>query len=93
MLRKYGYKVFNFNSDRKFNRGKMSDFVDIVVMGAGLLYFIEVKLGKDRYSSGQIETKELIERICERNKTIVYYTVTDNNVDEIINAIYYRKIF
>lgn len=91
-LRKYGYKVFSFNSNRYMNKATVG-FPDYVVIKCGFLFFIEVKLNKDKYTIAQQEVRDNIGQVIDKNKTIVYKTVTEKNVDEVINEIYYFKIY
>lgn len=77
-LEKYGFKVFNFNSNLKM---RTKDFVDIVVVGKGKAYFIEVKIGKDTLSKGQQIAKQYVDTFSD------YHIATENNYKEIIDAI------
>lgn len=81
-LRKYGYKIFNFNNKGRIQTGYMKDWVDIVIAGHGRIYFIEVKIGKDKHSEGQLETKE---KLISCNAT--YLVVTENNYLDTIQKI------
>lgn len=91
-LKKLGYKVINFNSQRRFNKSQ-KDFVDYVVIGKGFIYFIELKIGKDKLSPGQEETKKLLEDAVTSNLTVKYLLITENNIEEMLNVIYYQKKF
>lgn len=52
IIRKYGGKVYNFNSKKALTPG-MKDFVDFVIIYRSSIYFIEVKIGEDKFSEGQ----------------------------------------
>ena len=77
-LEKYGFKVFNFNSNLKM---RTKDFVDIVVVGKGKAYFVEVKTGKDTLSKGQQIAKQYFDTLS------TYHIATENNYKQIIDAI------
>lgn len=91
-LRKNGYLVFNFSSHKKM-LGSCKGFTDLVIMKAGFIWFIEIKLYKDTYSELQLETEKSIRLAVKRNSYIKYFLVDEKNVDEVINSIYYLKIY
>ena len=78
-LEKLGYKVFNFNSNRKMLQAK--DFVDLFIVGHKRTFAIEVKIGTDKLSPGQQVTRRLFEQ-CEN-----YHLATEKNYKDIINLI------
>lgn len=75
-LRKFGFLVFNFNSDKKFNRGRMVGFVDYVIIGKNKIYFVEVKIGADKLNPDQEKFKEML-LVLEHNTNdqISYFNV------------------
>ena len=59
ILRKHGFTVINNNYNRKFSKA-MAGFVDYATITHGL--FIEVKIGKDKFSEEQELTKKKLTR-------------------------------
>ncbi len=61
-LRDYNYLVFNFGSKRALPQSA-KNFVDIVIVGKGLVRFIEVKkkATNDKFRGEQPKTKQYIE--------------------------------
>ena len=82
-LEKIGYKVFTFNSNRAMPSGSKG-FVDHVLVGHGLNYMIEVKIGKDKLSAEQKKTQKLFSQ-CNN-----YFIITENNLDQIIDYILWK---
>lgn len=76
-LEKYGYKVWNFNSNLKM---RCKYWVDLVVAGKGWLFLIEVKIGTDKLSDGQEITRHELSHIKGNCK---YEIVTENNYLEV----------
>jgi hypothetical protein len=70
-LRKWGYTVINFSDKRALRKG-MKDWVDYTIFGKRLIIFIELKIDKDKLSSGQTETALKLTEIAERNSTVIY---------------------
>lgn len=70
-LEKFGYQVYNFNSNRANNRGIIG-FPDHVIVGRGLLIFIEVKRDGDIMSKQQFAFQEAIKSV-EDNKRVMYF--------------------
>lgn len=70
-LRKYDFLVFNFNSDRKLNRGKMTGFVDHLIIGKNCIWFIEVKVGNDTIKPNQQKIYDCVDQIGRRNNWVV----------------------
>lgn len=85
-LRKFGYKVFNFNSRKAFFQG-LTGMTDFIIIGKGKIFFVELKIGKDKYSEIQIEIKKEILNVSDRNPFIFYLTATDLNYTEIVSDI------
>ena len=77
-LRKFGFLVFNFNSDKKFNRGRMVGFVDYFIIGKNKIYFVEVKIGADDLSYEQEKFKEML-LVLEHNTNdqVSYFNVSN----------------
>jgi hypothetical protein len=61
-LEKYGFKVFNFQSNRAMGTGTVG-MTDLLVIGRAAFekYFIEIKIGRDRLSPEQIALRERLE--------------------------------
>jgi len=77
-VKKFGFKVINFNSKTTLRKG-MKDFVDYVVFNKKKVAFIEVKIGKDKYSEGQLETRDMLINASKLSKGIIkYYEITSN---------------
>jgi len=76
LLRDYGFTVINFNSKSKFSAG-LRGFVDYVIFDKTRLIFIEVKIGKDKYSKAQEDTKVKLSSIAEYNPAVYYHLVSD----------------
>lgn len=79
-LEKYGFKVWNFSTKHRTTSG-VKDFVDFVIAGYGRIYFVELKIGADKLSEGQIRTKKILE------KTKRYILLTEDVVDNFIEAV------
>ena len=93
-LRKYGYTVMNFNSQKQLIRG-IKGFTDFLIVGAGHLYFIEVKIGKDRFSPEQQAFKIEIQYASERNPFVFYMECNEDNykdIHEYILSNNYKKL-
>jgi len=91
-LRKFGYRVINFNSGRALNKW-MKDFVDIVVFNSRILVFVEVKTEstKDRLTIEQMNTAVMLSSLATRNKDVNYSQVKNlqqakNLVDRILTG-------
>lgn len=82
-LEQFGFKVWNFSSNKRLNAG-MKDYVDYVVIGRGKEHKIELKLTGDKFSDGQLETKE---KILEIGKPVYYHEATEHNYKAIIDLI------
>ena len=74
-LRKFGFLVFNFNSDKKFNRGAMRGFVDHLIIGKNCVWFLEVKIGKDILSPEQIDLLTQLKILEDRTDVVKWYLV------------------
>lgn len=87
-LRKYGAKVFNFQSHKKM-LGHSKDWLDIVVIYRNRIYFLEIKTKstKDKLSPGQIETRELLTEISSLTTFVTYREVNEENHTDIIYEI------
>lgn len=82
-LREYGYRVFNFSANKRLSSG-MKDFVDYVVFGQSKVYFVELKIGKDDFSEGQLGTKGHLLKI---GGNVRYHIATEKNYKTIIDLI------
>ena len=85
-LRKFGYKVFNFNSRKAFFQG-LTGMTDFIIIGKGKIFFIELKIGKDKFSEIQLFTKKYILECSDKNPFVFYLTATDLNYTEIVSDI------
>lgn len=83
LLEKYGCKVFNFSANKRLSSG-MKDFVDYVVLGRSKVYFVELKIGKDDFSEGQLGTKGHLLKI---GGNVRYHIATEKNYKTIIDLI------
>lgn len=83
-LRKYGFLVFTFNAWRGSHSGNKG-FPDHVILKGSRMYFLEVKIGKDKLSKEQKEFWKGI--IGLHNPNVFYQIVTENNYQEIIKII------
>jgi hypothetical protein len=86
-LRKFGYNVYNFNSQKKMIRG-IKGFSDFMITGHGHIFFIEVKLGKDKFSAEQEAFKDEIKYSAERNPFVFYVECSEKNYLQIHEAIF-----
>jgi len=87
-LRKWGFLVFNFNQKNRFGRGLVG-FVDHLVIGRNRIWFIEVKIGKDKFSKEQEDLKDRISEIegwtnGRIDYRIVFDLQTAKSIQEII---------
>lgn len=85
-LRKFGYHIYNFNSRKAFFQG-LSGMTDYIIIGKGKIFFIELKIGKDKFSEIQLETKKYILECSDKNPFVFYLIATDLNYTEIISDI------
>jgi hypothetical protein len=85
-LRKYGAKVYNFQSHKKM-LGNCKGFADIVVIHNWHLFFLEIKTlsTKDKPSKEQKEFAHAVKSIG--SQSVWYYEVNENNYSEIVNYI------
>jgi len=74
-LRSFGFKVQNFNTPSRMNIGQ-KDWVDHVIYNKRYLIFVEVKLGKDKLSEGQVTTANYLSSIMALNKTVHYFIIS-----------------
>jgi len=85
-LRKFGYMVMNFNSRQKLPAG-IKGFTDFMIVGKGHIFFIEVKIGKDTFSSEQLEFQSGIKRVTGQNPFVFYAECNEKNYGDIHEAI------
>lgn len=87
-LKKIGYKVFTFNSNRYVNAGTKG-FPDHVILipKTGYVVLCEVKLYKDKQSDKQIEFQEVMESIGTKNPMVIYELVTEKNLESVFNKL------
>lgn len=83
-LEKLGFKVWNFSSNKRLNAG-MKDFVDYVVLGRNAVHFLELKLKGDKFSDGQADTLERLDKL--NGLGVVYNIVSELNYTNIIDLI------
>ena len=76
-LRQFGFKVWNFNSNRAFKSGMMKDFVDHLITNGKYIVFAEIKIGKDILSDGQKETAKYLSSASIHNKFTHYKLLTE----------------
>lgn len=88
-LEKYGFKVITFNHYKRMPAGATGFIDHIVTSTKGLsMYFLEVKIGRDRESEKQKEFRQIIEKFESRNKVIKHRIVTENNLADVMGEIY-----
>lgn len=76
VLNEYGFRVINFNSNRKMARGTIG-MTDYLIIGRGIVRFIEVKIGKDRLDEVQESLmKFLLEQVARSEYAIQYFILT-----------------
>lgn len=80
------FKVWNFSSNRQLGQG-MKDYFDFVVIGKNALWNIELKIGKDKYSPGQIDTANRFRKLERATKRIKYCLIDENNYLEVRDLI------
>jgi len=88
-LEKHGYKVITFNHYKAMPKGA-TGFIDHIILSTTgtSIWFLEVKIGKDRESDKQREFREVIERFERKNKAIHYRQVSEVNLADTITEIY-----
>lgn len=79
---KHRWKLFTFNSHKPLPRG-CRFFVDHCIISKKYIITIEVKLGKDTLSVGQIETNEILSENNDININNRHYILTDDNAEFI----------
>lgn len=77
-IEKYGGKLITFNSNKYVSKG-MKSFVDHIIFYKNLILFIEVKIGKDKLSSGQTGMKHFLTDFCSQNNYCFYLIVNEKN--------------
>ena len=81
---KAGYKTWNFSRKTRYDIGQ-KDWVDIVCCNGFKVVFIEVKVGADKLSQGQMETAAILTALNLSNKYIISYEViTELNYKDIV---------
>jgi hypothetical protein len=83
-LEKYGYLVKTFNDRRAISKGAKG-FIDHLIIGKGRMYFIEVKIGKDKLSNEQEAFMMEVNRVKCNN--IYYLIATENNYELFFRGI------
>ena len=78
-LRDFGFLVFNFNSNKKLNRGKMTGFCDHLIIGKGKIYFIEVKIGKDTIKPEQF----LLQRAIDETEADFRFITSSKEAEDL----------
>jgi len=94
ILKKFGWKLLNFNFHYKIKSAHIQDHPDTLAIHPtkGIIY-IEIKIGKDSLSPGQIEFMDIIKSLeflqTERGqeKIVRHILMTDKNHYEIIEGI------
>lgn len=83
---KMGGFIVTFNSNRFVAKGA-EGFIDHIIFYKDYMYFIEVKIGKDKISEKQKHIAELINAVSENNKGIRYKIITENNYKEFVEEL------
>lgn len=87
-LRKWDYLVFNFNNNRKITYGKIQGWTDLVIIGKGCIYFIEVKIRKDKMRDEQNELQtKILEVACNNYSPVFYWIATEKNYKDLYEII------
>ena len=86
MIEKHGGTVITFNSNRFATKGAKG-FVDHVIFYKYSIYFVEVKIGRDKISSEQKHIANLILDINKQNRNINYIIVTERNYTDFLTMI------
>lgn len=83
-LRKFGYKVFTFQNNRKM-RIPIAGVTDYLIIGHGKIMFVESKLisTKDKLNNDQIEFKREVEKV--KSDDVLYFIINENNVDWFVD--------
>lgn len=74
-LRKCGFTVINNNYNKGFGK-QMAGFVDYVIYNFNYIHFVEVKIGYDKLSEAQKDTKAKLESIAKQSAHIYYHIIT-----------------
>jgi len=77
-------QLFTFNSYRSLPTGAKY-FVDHVIVMPDYVIFIEVKLGTDKLSDGQIRTGKQLSDISAKEGAVKYFLLTEPNAKFIFN--------
>lgn len=83
-LRKYGFLVYGFNNNRP-NRRNNNGFPDYVII-KNKIWFLEVKIGKDKLSDEQAIFRSYIENL-NLNMAVEYFEVKEKNYQAVIDLI------
>ena len=86
-LRKWDYLVFNFNNNRKITYGKIQGWTDLVIIGKGCIYFIEVKIRKDKMRDEQNELQTKILEVAFLCAPVFYWIATEKNYKDLYEII------
>jgi len=74
--------LFTFNSYRSMPRGARYHPDHTIISTTDIIY-IEVKIGNDTLSDGQIEAGEILSECADNNSCVHYFVLTDKNAREI----------
>lgn len=86
-LKKLNWYILNGNSRLQMPVG-LKGMPDYILMHKtkGII-FIEVKIGRDKYSEKQEVIKEYLDTISNKTDYVKYIIATEKNIDQIINKI------
>lgn len=91
-LRKFGFTVYNFNLNKSLPTG-LKNFVDHLVISNKYLIFVEVKIGRDKLNSEQIDLMNLISFLGIRNKSIHYQLLSNlKQTKDFVSAVLTNKL-
>jgi len=85
-LEKFGYQVYNFNSNRANNRGIIG-FPDHVIVGRGLLIFVEVKRDGDVMSKQQFAFREAAKSVEDNKRVMCFLLTKTGQAKELVEKI------
>ena len=77
VLKKFNWTIITNNTHRRMNESQ-KNWVDHVIFNQYIIVFVEVKLGKDVLSKGQIDTMKKLKLLSERTPRLEYHIIHDN---------------
>lgn len=91
-LRLFGFSVYNFNLNKSLPTG-LKNFVDHLIISKRYLILVEVKIGRDKLNSEQIDLMNLISFLGIRNKSVHYQLLTNlKQTKDFVAAVLSKKL-